>query len=438
MNLQVGANANQTISMSIGAMNASSLGGASGDVVSAETTGLASLTSIVATDLKINDQDVGAITGTTVQDAVDLINSKIQDFGAKASTMVEVTASGVGDGVLRAGTDTLTLALIDNHTNTSTFVITGTQNMSELVDKINSETGGSISATTKDGRLVLTADNASKLTVTDNTTSTKGSGITAGVTGTGDGTRNFSLVINDTSADKGGVKVEVGTAADVTALGLNTQDAKGNLVGSTATGGTVLKEGDLIINGVSLGPIAADATAAGAVTKTVDAINKVSDQTGVVAYASAAGTEVGLRSTTGDQISIAYGDNVSSGAARTNMIAMTGLLERNATSGSGSVASIDISTQAGAQKAIGVIDKALEQVNSTRGDLGAVNNRLDFTINNLTNVSQNATASRSRIEDADFAAETAALSRAQVLQQAGSAMLAQANSAPQQVLSLLR
>ena len=123
---------------------------------------------------------------------------------------------------------------------------------------------------------------------------------------------------------------------------------------------------------------------------------------------------------------------------RQRSVSMTGLKERNAAEGVGSVSSISISTAAGAQKAIGIIDKALEQINDTRGDLGAVNNRLDSTIKNLTNVSENAASSRSRIMDADFAAESAALARAQVLQQAGTAMLAQANQAPQQVLSLLQ
>jgi flagellin len=99
---------------------------------------------------------------------------------------------------------------------------------------------------------------------------------------------------------------------------------------------------------------------------------------------------------------------------------------------------IDISTVEGANKAIVAIDNALERVNNVRSDLGAVNNRLDFTINNLTSISQNASASRSRIEDADFALETSKLSRSQVLMQASQAMLAQANSQPQQVLSLLR
>ncbi|GAA0787669.1 flagellin [Marinobacterium sediminicola] len=107
-------------------------------------------------------------------------------------------------------------------------------------------------------------------------------------------------------------------------------------------------------------------------------------------------------------------------------------------SGGNSVADIDITTAAGAQEAIDILDRAIETIGQARGDLGAVNNRLDFTISNLSNVSENASAARSRIVDADFAKETANLSRAQVLQQASQAMLAQANARPQQVLSLLQ
>jgi len=102
------------------------------------------------------------------------------------------------------------------------------------------------------------------------------------------------------------------------------------------------------------------------------------------------------------------------------------------------LSSISVGTQAGANDAIDSIDNALETINGTRSELGAVSNRLDFTVSNLMNISENTAAARSRIVDADFAAETANLSRAQVLQQAASAMLAQANAAPQQVLSLLR
>lgn len=146
--------------------------------------------------------------------------------------------------------------------------------------------------------------------------------------------------------------------------------------------------------------------------------------------------QVQLKSTTGEEISIQYGENAGNNGD--DVFDATGLLERNATEGAGSVASIDISSAAGAQKAIGIIDKALEQVNATRADLGAANNRLDFTVSNLSNISEKTSNARSRIMDADFAAETATLSRVQVLQQAASAMLAQSNARPQQVLSLLR
>src|SRR5690625_7381082 len=99
--------------------------------------------------------------------------------------------------------------------------------------------------------------------------------------------------------------------------------------------------------------------------------------------------------------------------------AATGLQSVNdATTVGDAVANIDISTAAGAQKAIDIIDRAMTTISETRADLGAINNRLDFTIANLSNISEKTSAARSRIMDADFAAETANLSRAQVLQQA--------------------
>lgn len=88
--------------------------------------------------------------------------------------------------------------------------------------------------------------------------------------------------------------------------------------------------------------------------------------------------------------------------------------------------------------AIETVDSALELVNAARADLGAIQNRFSSVITNLQTNSENLSASRSRIQDADFAAETAALTRAQILQQAGVAMLSQANALPNNVLSLLR
>jgi flagellin len=102
------------------------------------------------------------------------------------------------------------------------------------------------------------------------------------------------------------------------------------------------------------------------------------------------------------------------------------------------VKDIDITSAAGAQAAILVIDDAIKTIDSQRADLGAVQNRFDNTIANLQSISENVSAARGRIEDTDFAAETANLSKNQILQQAGTAILAQAKQLPQAVLSLLQ
>jgi flagellin len=97
-----------------------------------------------------------------------------------------------------------------------------------------------------------------------------------------------------------------------------------------------------------------------------------------------------------------------------------------------------VSGVSAASDLIGAVDSFLDVINSTRATLGAVQNRFEAVIRNGQNVAENLTASRSRIQDADFAAETSRLTRAQILQQAGTAMLSQANSLPQNVLSLLQ
>jgi len=102
------------------------------------------------------------------------------------------------------------------------------------------------------------------------------------------------------------------------------------------------------------------------------------------------------------------------------------------------ISDVDISTVAGANEALSLIDSALTTLNTQRATLGAVQNRFESTIANLQNVSENSTAARSRIQDADFAQETANLARAQILQQAGISVLAQANAQPQNVLALLQ
>jgi flagellin len=116
----------------------------------------------------------------------------------------------------------------------------------------------------------------------------------------------------------------------------------------------------------------------------------------------------------------------------------SGVASSSNTSTLSDISTVNISTVAGAAGAIESIDGALSQIDTMRGDLGAIQNRFETTISNLQNVSENISAARSRIMDADFAVETAALTKSQILQQAGVAMLAQANQLPQTVLSLLQ
>jgi flagellin len=102
------------------------------------------------------------------------------------------------------------------------------------------------------------------------------------------------------------------------------------------------------------------------------------------------------------------------------------------------ISSINVLTATNATNALSAIDGALSTINSSRASLGAIQNRFTSVVASLQTTSENLSASRSRIQDADFALETANLSRAQVLQQAGTAMVAQANQLPQSVLSLLK
>lgn len=102
------------------------------------------------------------------------------------------------------------------------------------------------------------------------------------------------------------------------------------------------------------------------------------------------------------------------------------------------VDALDLTTQAGANTAIGLLDTAIGTIDTQRGSIGAVTNRLGHTISNLSNIAENTSAARSRIMDADMAQETAAMTKMQIMQQASAAMLAQANQAPNIVLSLLR
>jgi flagellin len=168
------------------------------------------------------------------------------------------------------------------------------------------------------------------------------------------------------------------------------------------------------------------------------AINEKMDQTGVHAKVDAAGTGIELssiRDNSTNAVAVAAGTWADTSAAATALTAPTVTL----TAGTETfVASLDVSSFVGSQQVLSVVDNALTEVNSSRADMGAIQNRFSSTIANLSATSENLSASRSRIRDTDYAKETAELTRTQILQQAGTAMLAQANTSPQSVMTLLQ
>ncbi|NIJ87405.1 flagellin [Xanthomonas campestris] len=182
--------------------------------------------------------------------------------------------------------------------------------------------------------------------------------------------------------------------------------------------------------------VASGDTAADVNKKVAAAINDKLDQTGMYASIKTDGTlQIESLKAGQDFTSLTAGTSSATG-----ITVGAGLTTASAASGStaSTLASLDISTFSGSQKALEIVDKALTAVNSSRADMGAVQNRFTSTIANLSATSENLSASRSRIRDTDYAKETAELTRTQILQQAGTAMLAQAKSVPQNVLSLLQ
>ena len=281
--------------------------------------------------------------------------------------------------------------------------------------------------------------------------------------------RNVASTVNDAFADTG-VSAKAITKAklsDLTAAGTITFDVKGKNDSWITVSTTISNEDDL--------------------TSLSAAFNTFSSQTGITAELSTDKTEVILTSADGYDIqlqnytnngdgdidviglagdgsaitaadtAITLQDTISKDSARilgdilfssskeftlkdsagtagqTNYIGQTAQAWRLV-----SMSTVDISTQHGAGDAISIIDGALTRISSMRADLGAISSRLEKTVEALTSSSVNTAAARSRILDTDYAAETSALAKSQIIAQASTAMLAQANQQPQQVLQLLK
>jgi flagellin len=199
---------------------------------------------------------------------------------------------------------------------------------------------------------------------------------------------------------------------------------------------------DITVDGVTteLGAIEIAGSATERLGQVVEAINRKTSDTSVSAFLvdNGDGTfDLELLSSRVDDTGAAVVPVLAGFSAATTGFANPTMAAAAAADGTG-VDTLDVTTDKGAWVAIRKLDSALDQVNSARGKLGAVQSRFENAVANIQIQAENTSASRGRIMDADFATETANLSRAQILQQAGTAMVAQANQLPQQVLSLLR
>ena len=257
--------------------------------------------------------------------------------------------------------------------------------------------------------------------------------------------------------------INAGGVSGLTATATNATSAVFSTVTSTGVGG--FSTYNLTVNGIAI-YAGTDNLAGGASLTATDVaaqVNLFSAQTGVSAAVS--GTTLTLTASDGRNVTVAEtlangtggvvgGTGIDAAQEGTLRGTITLSAAQNLTLGGTNAAigfagtsiavdtttlsTVNVTTVANSNTAIQRTDAALTAVSSLRSQLGAIQNRFESTISNLSSVTENLTASRSRIQDADFAAETAALTRAQILQQAGVAVLAQANAAPQTVLGLFR
>jgi flagellin len=561
---QVGANANQTISVSIGSAATSALGAYQFNNTSSPVSG----TALASGDLTINGVNVGTSTSGSADDIVTAINGVTSQTAVTATATSSITASnsptgrvnlqsgdlvinGVNIGAVTGSANYATqgssIASAINAKTASTGVaatanaVTGAITLSSTVGKtiaitstngtagasrVENATGLEVSASTATATATLTlagtkgnsvataafanVTNGDTFTVGTTTFEFQSGGTTGAVVGS-------NIIIGDTYTDDASLNTEILQAVNGANIGVTATSTGGtnvtftdNFVGVettashtltdggggaitavTNTAGSGITEGATVVadgltytfikgatagNSISLtqtgnnaAALASAATALAAAITTNHTGLPATNLTSNTATSAAAVVTVSstLKGTAGNTSVTATGTAVGSGVtAAAGVTATDGAYTASTTYGQisltsnkayqvggnnpsraglstasstlTSIASIDISSVSGANSAISLVDGALDQVSKIRADLGAVQNRFQSTIASLSATSENLSAARSRILDADYAQETAALTRGQILQQAGTAILAQANSLPQSVLSLLR
>lgn len=327
------------------------------------------------------------------------------------SSISSMRASALGQSY-GASITTSTLTASTGLTAAGQFTIA--VNGGTAVDIFSASGGAAVGGSAKEIAAAINSSNISGITATANATTVTGTYADSGAVVDGDVTLTINgtaITVGVTSAGEGATNVAAAVNAiqqNSAATGVTAELAAGNTIKLTATDGRniTFSFADTDTTGIDAGDLGLGGV--GATTWGSYDLSYIGTGSVVVAGSAAAGVK-----------------GVASG---TTASAATGT----------AISAVDITTVSNANTALTSIDAALTAVNSQRASLGAYQNRFSAVVSNLQATSENLSSARSRIRDADFAAETALLTRSQILQQAGVAMLSQANALPQQVLSLLR
>jgi flagellin len=476
---QVGAQPNETISYGINGSTTNLLG-------AYQATGVVAVnaTAFDGANLQINGVNVGASVGTSAAGVTaasatakaTAINAVTAQTGvaATASNTLTSTVAPVAGSSLTNGDLTINGVAIGSIAAAATSV-TQADNAVTAINALTAQHGvsasrnastGALTLTATDGRdITIGAGNAASLQVITDIYNATGLDAGAGTDPTGSTTATFVLDVSDgiiaNGANTGAAnELELGDTVVIDGVTYEFQDAATAVASGNTKVTVVAGAGDQTdafgaalesaIN--SLSPTQTTVTAsyaAGSDTLTltqskIGAYAITIDETGMTdaAVFPAAGGAAGTNATGATTAVTNYGtltlssDKNFTFSGTTAQLTAAGL--NTASTALTKLSDTDISTIGGANAAIVVLDGALAQIATIRADLGAIQNRFESTIANLTTTSENLTAARSRVVDADFAAETANLTRAQILQQAGIAVVAQANALPQAVLALLQ
>ena len=500
--LQIGDDANEILKVGIAGAKVSDLGmgptSTGGNVFIGGRRGFSDTATAISAkflsggsmSLVINGTIINAIQANTsganntvldLNDAVTAINNS--RAGVTASGFNEITAAYAGSGMIGStGSFSILVSATDSGSQT-TIKITNTANMQEVVDKINS-VGGAATVQARindDGKLVLFNNSGATMTVTDATGQNADIGMNQSVgflTGgifrgmlkiesQTDNPVSIGAVAKNSAATltDGDVNVALRTLGlvqigairsgdylNTVQAGSSTEVFKDAYTYEGAAIGTSTLEwmaGEIKINGVD---IYRSGQETNTTAKKVQLINSFADETGV--FASYGSNSSGLINITlnsvnnrpisvdvgNEVITAAYGGFVSHGLNSIN-VGDSFYDSTSPTSGGGvgnSITGLNVLSASSATNALSSIDNAIEQVSQSRAQLGAYQNRLIATVNNLTNVATNTEAAKSRITDTDYSKETTKMAKSQIMQQAATAMLAQANQAPQMVLALLK